>query len=357
MPRRYGYIFTQVISIDNCLKAVYEGTKNLSKSRSDVKRVLEDPMKTAIYISTIISQGWTPGPVKQTTIVEGPRRKERSLLIPSMIDHLVHVAIMLPAIPYLMKRYYYYSCGSIKGRGPARVMKALTKWIRKEHYEYAAVCDVRHFYQSVKPEVVMFCLRKIFKDQEYLALHEKILAHMAPDYVAHDQGLAIGFQPSHWYANLVLTETDRLIEHEFPFVNFVRYMDNYAMVAHDKTFLHTVIRSIINKLDELGLQLKQDWQVFPIKARALEFLSYRYFSDGRILVRKPMMYSIARKARLTSRNFHIHNVRSFISKIGIIKHAQCYTFKRKYIYPFISVKRCRRYISYVDKKCNLQFAA
>lgn len=343
----------------NCRAAIYEGTANLSKKRKDVQRILKDTDSYVNYISTILGQGWFAGSVRCKTIKEGPRRKERKLLIPSTLDHLFHVTIMRPLIPILMKRFDYYSCGSIKKRGPKRVHKALKGWIRKEHYEYAAVCDVRKFYESVRPEVVMACLRKFIKDEKYLHLHEIILNQMTHPVVQHYiseedyasiKGLAIGFSTSHWYGNLVLTETDRLLRREFPAIKFVRYMDDYALLSHDKALLHSAIDALKLKLAAMGLSLKNNWQVFPIASRPLEFLSYRYFANGKVLMRKPLMYSLSRKAKLTAKHFTSKNSKSFISKLGVAKHANSRTYKLNYIYPVISVKACKKLISFVDKK-------
>lgn len=339
MPKKVGHLYEQVVSFENCLKAVHEGTASLKRT-DHVRRILADPDKYAHRIQGKLLAGWEPSPCRQKTINEGTQKKTRELLIPSMEDHLIHVAIMRVIVPHLMSKYDFASCGSIPGRGQKRVQGIIKGW-QKKPPKYAAECDVRRFYPTCGKEIVMGCLRKFIKDEKYLSLHEKILDQMGGV-------LAIGFQPSHWYGNLVLTECDRELRKSG--VKFVRYMDNYAMVAGRKRSLHRAILTLRRCLWKMGMDVKKDWQVFRWSSRSICFLCYRYYANGKILMRKKLSHHVARVLRRASALLDAHRARGVMSLVGIVRHCHSYNFRREYIYPVISLKLCRRLISDVDKK-------
>lgn len=339
MPKRVGFVYEKVVSFDNCLAAVMEGTASLKKTDC-VKRIRNNPEKYARKIQSILLSGWEPQPCRVKIINEGTNKKRRELLIPTMLDHLVHVAIVRVAEPYFIKRYDFASCGSIPGRGQKRVQAIIKHW-QKKMPKYAAECDVRKFFPSCKKEIVMRCLRRIFKDEQYLAMHEKILDQMGGV-------IAIGFQPSHWYGNLVLTECDRLLRKMK--IRFVRYMDNYAMVSNRKRNLHKAIRYLQELLNSMDLSIKEDWQVFRPKTRSITMLCYRYYADGRIALRKSLMKHIKRVFRGAARHLNAHTARRIMSLVGILRHCHSYNFRCKYVYGVVNLRLCRRLISDADKK-------
>jgi len=55
----------------------------------------------------------------------------------------------------------YWCCASIRGRGIKRGKQGLERWIRKdiEGTHYAAELDIYHFYESLKPEIVIIRMK------------------------------------------------------------------------------------------------------------------------------------------------------------------------------------------------------
>lgn len=342
MPKRIGYIMPKVLTLQNCTRAVLEGTANLERTPK-IRRIRKDPEAYGQKILDILTAGWVPGPTREKVINEGSSHKTRCLQIPHTDDHLVHVAIMLPILDELTKRYDFYSCGSIPGRGSKRVIDTVKSWMKRpKPMKYGAQADVHHAYQSTSAALVMRCLRRFIKDEEYLHLHELILMQMG----GH---LAIGFQPSHWYFNLVMTDVDRKIRSECKGVRFVRYMDNYVLGCNRKRRLHQAIRIIIQECRQRGMMINSDWQVFKTSARPIVALSYRYF-PGYTILRKQIMYTIVKGFKRTRRRMCAHLARGTMSHIGILRHCNSYHFRVKFLYHKLSIKRMKELISNADKK-------
>lgn len=342
MPKRIGYLYEQVLTLENCTAAVLEGTDNLKKTPA-IKRIRENPEIYGQKILDVLSSGWVPRPTREKTINEGTGHKVRHLQIPNTLDHLCHVAIMRPLIPELIKRYDFYSCGSVPGRGQKRVINSLKSWMSvSKPPKYAAELDVHHAYESTRADVVLERLRRIIKDEKYLNWHKQILEQMG----GH---LAIGFQPSHWYFNLVMTKVDNAIRENFRDIKLVRYMDNYVLLCNRKRTLHKAVHLVIDECAKMGLEINGNWQVYPTSKRAITMLSYRYFR-GYTIMRKSTMYEITARIKTAGKKMCAHLCRGAMSRIGILRHCNSYNYRKKYIYPVFSINRAKELISNVDKK-------
>lgn len=342
MPKRIGFLFEQVVSEDNCALAIREMAKSKSKVRRAQKmknRSDELGKKLSEQLSTWT---WTPKPYRKKTIGDGIYQKQRNTKIPCLWDQCVHHALMQVTAPYIERRNYFYNCGSIPGAGQIRATRAVKRWMAsKKLIKYGESLDIHKFFESCKAWVVMKALERIFKDKRFLKLHRMVLASM-------DDTLAIGFNVSHWYANLVLSYIDREIKQKiYPECKYVRYMDDMLLLGNNKRKLHRARETIENILNSLDLQLKPNWQVYRIKGRGVTFLSYRFF-HGYTLMKKKLMYRTSKAMRRASKHRHLsaHDASSVISYLGILKHCNSFNFKQKHVFPYINVKKCKGVISY-----------
>lgn len=349
MPKRVGFLYEKVLTLENCQEAVMVGTKNLKKTKK-VRWIRSHPEEAGQQVLDALTNGWKPGPVRLKTINEGSGHKKRFLKIPSTFDHLCHVAIMLPLIPLIQKRMDFYCCGSVPGRGQKRADMAVKTWMNgKKVPKYAGEGDVHHAYQSTRPGLVMAALRRIVKDERYLHWHELILGQMGDE-------LAIGFQPSHWYFNLVMDRVDKRVRREIPGIKYVRFMDNIVIAHGRKRTCHRAMRVIEDECRKMGMELNRSKQVYHTAKRSITLLSYRYFK-GYSILRKATMYRISKGIRRAGRNMCDHHCRAAMSLIGITRHCNSYNFRKKHVYKVMSIKQAKGVISHADKKRNLRRAA
>lgn len=337
MPKRIGYVYEQVISLDNCILAVQE----MARSKSKIKRAQHMKENAEVFGKKLHDQlangTWEPRPYTERTIGDGINQKQRNTKIPCLWDQCVHHAVMQITAPYIERRNYFYNCGSIPGAGQIRCTRAIKRWMaHKKMIKYGASLDIHHFFESCQAWVVMKALERIFKDKKFLALHRKILASMG-------DVLAIGFLPSHWYANLVLMYIDQEIKCRIlPDCKMTRYMDDILILHNNKRKLHRAIDAISRLLNQRSLKLKPNWQVYLIKGRGVSFLSYRFF-HGYTILKKKLMYRIARRIKSASKCKHPspHQAASVISYFGILKHCNSYNFKKQRVFPYVNVRKCK----------------
>lgn len=346
--KRVGYVWEEVVNEDNCNQAILDAIKAKRKTKF-LRHIKKNHIEYGAKLRAELINGWTPDPIRTKVINEGTDRKQRSLRIPSLKDHFVQTAVAKVLEKHLAKRFYFYTCGSLPNRGQTFAIKAVEGYLRGKKPKYAAVADIHHFYESIKKEQVMRCLRRVFKDEKFLRINEQILDQMG-------DGLAIGFTVSHWYAHLVLSSVDEELKKHNKKLFLVRFMDNFVMLCGRKRTLHRAIRTLVKKADEYRLRIKRDWQVFPIMARMLLFLSYR-MDYKKTVLRKPLMFRMAHRFRTAKKRLNAHTARTIMSYRGILKFCDSYHFRQSYLYPNVSLRMCRRMISDADKRRLLLAAA
>ena len=349
MAKRVGFLWEKMISMENCIEA----ERLMCKNKPDNRMARHIGQNAEKYGATLYAKLSTDSyefhEPKEQMIRDSYKGKTRRLQIPCLEDQAAMQAWLNIATPYIERRNYYFNCGSIPGAGQIRAVKALQKWLGgKKPPKWAGSTDITKFYETCPHSVVMHGLKRLFKDRKFLAFAKQSMTAMSKTGV----GLAIGFPVSHWFANVALMELDHELKRAFPDVHFARYMDDIAFISRNKRHLRKAIRYLMERVGQLGMKIKKNWQVYPIKYRGVTFLSYRFF-HGFTLLSKLLMYRIARKMRRAAEHMSVHMAQGVISYMGILKHCNSYHFRKEYVYSNVDPKKIRRLISDAQKKQDL----
>lgn len=329
--KRVGYLFDQIINKDNIRRAVLNASKNKTK-KYPVKRALQNFETTVDNIYNLLStKTYTPSHYFKDVIEDGISHKKRVIFKPRFNpDQIIHWALAQIIQPLLARGMYVYSCASIPKRGVHYAQRALERWLRNDikNSKYCLKMDVRQFYPSINKDILKKKFRKVIKDESALWLIDKILD-------SHSQGLPIGNYTSQWFANFYLQELDHFIKEHLKINYYVRYMDDLVLMGPNKRKLHKARKEIDEFLKKEGLEMKNNWQVFPIEARPIDFVGY-VFSHTETHIRKSLSLRIIRKERKTKKRMNAHNASAMISYFGWVKHSTAFNFFKSH---FTSIKQ------------------
>jgi hypothetical protein len=179
-----------------------------------------------------------------------------------------------------------YAC--IKGRGGHLARHNIMKAMRRDPKgtKYCLKIDIRKYYPSVDRETLKGILRRKFKDVRLLALLDEII-DSAP-------GLPIGNYLSQTLANVYLAYFDHYVKEQLGARYYFRYVDDIVVLSDDKEKLRSIFSAMRTYLGgRLHLEIKPNWQIFPVEARGLDFLGY-VFRHGYVLLRKRIKRNIFR---------------------------------------------------------------
>ena len=285
--KRYDYLFPQIISKENLYKAEKKARKGKTKSKG-VQWFDKHPDEYIDQLHEDLKYGrYKTSEYKVFTIYEP---KERIIYkLPYYPDRIVHHAVMNIMEPIWTKIFIKNTYSCIKGRGIHKAMNDIKTDLRKDKNgtKYCLKLDIRKFYPSIDHEILKSIIRKKIKDVRLLKLLDEI--------IDSTNGVPIGNYLSQFFANLYLTYFDHWLKEDKKCKYYYRYADDIVILSDNKEFLHSLILEIIDYLDtNLKLKVKDNWQIFEIDSRGLDFSGY-VFRHEYTRVRKTIKNNIFKK--------------------------------------------------------------
>lgn len=222
--------------------------------------------------------------------------KERVITcLPYYPDRIVDHAIINVTGPIWLKTFSPHQYNCIKGKGIHRCASDLKRALRRDPdgTRYCLKTDIRKYYPSIDHDCLKAIIRRRIKDERLLRLIDGII-----DSTEGDTGLPIGRFLSQYLANLYLAYLlHSLKRHEdFRRVHLFTYADDFTMLAGDKERLHRLQRWLAEALAGLRLQMKPNWQIFPVETRGIDFVGY-VFRHSHTRLRKTLKKRMAGKRK------------------------------------------------------------
>ena len=214
--------------------------------------------------------------------------KERDVFrLPYFPDRITHHAIMNILGPIFTSTFTADTYSCIKGKGihaaASNVKKALKDFAGTT---YCLKLDIKKFYPSVNHEILKSLLHRKFKDAN--------LHWLLGEIIDSAEGLPIGNYLSQYFANFYLTYFDHWLKEDKGVKVYFRYADDMVVLAPIKSYLHQLLADISEYLvQKLKLQVKENYQVFPVEARGIDFVGYVFFHSYTLL-RKSIKQNFAR---------------------------------------------------------------
>ena len=258
--------------------------------------------------------------------------KIRKLQYTNPYDNMIQHMIVQIIQPILQDTLIYDTYASLEGKGLHLLNKRLKKELSDETgTEFCFKGDVKHFYENVNRRILMKLLKKKLKDPWLLSLIG-LFIHSLPG----EKGIAIGNYLSNLLSNYYLSPLDHYVQSLG--MRLKRYADDFAILSKSKLRLHAC-KDLIRKFlwTHLRLHLKNNWQIFPVEARGIDFVGF-VFRHKYTRIRKRVKISFIRACnRILDRIKHHIPIESgmmdsVISYLGFIKWGNARNLKNSHFY-------------------------
>ncbi len=252
--------------------------------------------------------------------------KDRIIYMPDIYEQWLHHIIIQILEPIVRATAYPYSCGSFPNRGAHYGKERLVKWIHSEkNLRYFAKLDIRHFYNSIRHDVLKRELEIRIKDEWFIHIIMLCLS-------SFDKGVPLGFYVSQWLANYFLEPLDKVIIENQKV--YMRYMDDMVIFGGNKKELHKEVEKIKMLLGQrFRLRLKDNYQVskfiYKGKGRCLDYMGFKFYRE-KTTMRKSIMISAVRlarklyKAKASGRGYYYLWIYAMISYMGWFSNTDTY---------------------------------
>ena len=330
--KRVGNLYNKMLNKKLITAVILNGSIG-KKKRQDVKTVLEDVDGYTDKIYALLEyETYTPTPPKIKVIHDTSSGKEREInIVPYFPDGIIHQLAAEVMKPVLMRGMYAHSCASIPKRGNMHAIKYMKKHLHNDHKgtKYCAKMDIHHYYQSISVDLLMAKLERKIKDRKFLSLVRTIIESNPKE------GLSIGFYINQWLANFFLEDTDHFICTLDGVNYYIRNMDDLVLMGANKKKLHIAVRAIAEHLEADGLRLKDNWQVFKVDSRGIDFVGYRFFHEY-VLLRRRNFLKLARQCRKVKKRIDkrqpvpFRTAAGLLSRIGQLNHCNGTRIRQKH---------------------------
>lgn len=286
--KRIGNIFDQIADVDN-LKIAFGKASKGKHNRRSVQKIERDVDNKLEELHKLLLDGKFHTSEYHTKKVYEP--KERLIyILPFWPDRVVQHAILNILEPYWEKLFIRDSYSCMQDRGQHKGSERNMQFVRHNKYVYKA--DIHHFYPSLNHEILKSIVRRKLKDQRLLAVLDDII-----DSIPGETNVPIGNLMSQWFGNLYLNELDTFVKQELRCKPYIRYCDDFLLYDNEKERLWRWKADVETYVSgTLRLEFSKG-DIFPTK-RGVDFLGYRHFPEGYILVRRSTAKRMKRKVAL-----------------------------------------------------------
>lgn len=286
--KRHGGLWERVCSTEN-IELAHRKAKRGKRRYTEVKMVDADP---AYYLGRIeaMLREKTFRNAPYVEMIRNDTGKVRLIKkLPYFPDRIVQHCVANVLAPIWDRSFIRDTYAAIPGKGVHDGVRRMKKALADvEGTRYCLKLDVRKYYESVDTGILSTIVRQKIKDPDVLWLLDEI--------IGSSEGIPIGNYLSQYFGNLYLSGIDHFAKEVLRCRYYFRYCDDVVVLASSKENLHRIKTSLEAELHTLKLRVKDNWQVFPVDCRGVDFLGYRFF-HGYTLVRKRIVQRFKSKVR------------------------------------------------------------
>lgn len=306
--KRIGNLYDKIYTTEN-LKLATKIAKRGKRKQYGVKKFEKEEEENIKELQKILeSRKFTTSEYKVFKISDGKEREIFSL--PFYPDRIVHHSVLNILEPLFMSVFTADTYSCIRGRGVHSASYKLRDYLKTGvGVKYCLKLDIKKFYPSIDNAILKDLLRKKFKDADLLSLLD--------DIISSTNGVPIGSYTSQYFANFYLTYFDHWIKEDLKIKYYLRYCDDIVILSDSKEELWQYFEKIKTYLAEkLKLEVKGNYQVFPVASRGIDWCGYKHFHTHTLL-RKGI-----KKKYIKNKNKINHN--------GWLVHCNSVNLRRKY---------------------------
>ena len=293
--KRYGHLWEKVISVENLRLADEKARRG--KQHTYGVRVHDENREANIQAlhEALVTKTFKTSAYDVFTIYEPKERIIRAL---PFKDRVAQHALCNVIRPIIERGFYAHSYACIDGRGAHKASHDLSRWYYRLYMEWDGNVwvlkgDIHSYFASMSHDVLKRQYRKEIKDRRVLALLDCIVDHNG---TGDPVGVPVGNLTSQLFGGMYLTPLDRFVKETLRAKWYMRYMDDFVILARSRLKLVEQLEKITEFLHtELRLELNPKTKIYK-PMHGIDFVGYRHFHDYR-LIRKDSITRCRRRIR------------------------------------------------------------
>jgi len=337
--RVYKNIFNKIISLENLFSA-WNKFKSDKQKKRDVQRFEWHLEENIFQLHRDLKYKKYKHGAYSSFYIHDP--KQRHIHKAVVRDRILHHAVFTVLNPLFEPSFISNSFSCRIDKGTHKGIDILDKTLRQVSSNnfkpcFVLKCDIKKFFETVDHSILLSIVRKRIKDSKAMWLLEEIIESFSSQYsnIFSQKGLPIGNLTSQLFANIYLNEFDQFIKQNLEIKHYIRYTDDFVIVAKNKLYLENLIITIHNFLyDKLALELHPKKITIRRFHQGIDFLGYIILPHHRLL-RTKTRQRIFRKLKKRIKEYKEGKItkqtleQSLQSYLGVLSHANSYKLEQE----------------------------
>ena len=335
----YRNIFEKIISLEN-LFAAWDKFKSDKQNKQDVQLFewqleqnifqLHRDLRTKRYKHSAYSSFWIQDP------------KQRHIHKATVRDRVLHHAIFMILNPLFEESFisHSFSCRIDKGTHKGiKTLKGIARRVSGNARKpcFALKCDIKKFFDTIDHDILFAIFAKKIKDSDTMGLLREIIESFFSKYsnLFERKGVPIGNLTSQLFANVYLNEFDQFIKHNLKIKHYLRYTDDFVILAENRRHLEELITPINSFLKhKLHLELHPNKVSIRKFGQGIDFLGYVVL-PYHLQLRTKTKNRVFRKLEMRIKEYKDGQIpyktveQSLQSYLGVLSHADTYTLNQQ----------------------------
>ena len=320
MRVQFAKKFEEIASVQNLLGAWREFLPG-KRGKRDVQEFQLRLMDNILSLRNDLINGMYRHGGYQAFKISDP--KPRDIHKASVRDRLVHHAIYRQLYPFFDRTFIAdsFSCRNEKGTHAA--MNRLRRFayiVGKNNTRtcWMLQCDIRKFFANVDHVALIGILRSHIQEEKIINLLSEVIGSFS---TKPGVGLPLGNLTSQLLVNIYMNEFDQFVKHALKAKHYIRYADDFVVLANNREWLEIILPEIRNFLaNRLKLTLHPNKVSIKTLASGIDFLGWVHFPDHRVL-------RTTTKRRAISRVTDDPKEQRVASYLGMLKHGNAQGIK------------------------------
>lgn len=341
MPKTFNNLYEKIISFENLLHAYFEARQGKRYKPEILAYYDKYESKLMALHEELKNKTWKPEPYRQFECRTEVKR--RIINAPTFRDRIVQTAVYRVVAPLFENKYIYDSYACRKGKGShaavQRTQTFLRRAARQHEKVYVLQGDIAKYYPSIYQPYLMEKMARTIRDKDVLWMLNEIYYGFSHA----DHGIPIGAVTSQMAANINLDTLDHFAKECIGAKFYLRYMDDFIIVAGTKEELKAMLADIKWLIETtLHLKLNPKTRIYPA-SKGVDFAGYRIWKTH-ILPRKRNIKAAKMRFKELSYKYKYHRIglgdvqMRVASFYGYVKHCNAYK-TRKSTLKWLKLKR------------------
>ena len=166
-------------------------------------------------------------------------KKRREIRVASVRDRVVH-RLLYDFLVKLYDRTFIFDLWSCrKSKGVTAAIERTQEFLRRNPRAYVWRADIKKFFDNIDHRILMSILQRKVKDQKLLQLLLEVIGRDRGRIgQLLSKGISIGNLTSQIFANIYLNDFDYFVKHELKVKYYLRYGDDFIIIAPDAEVLN-----------------------------------------------------------------------------------------------------------------------